>query len=100
VRARALGPGRSPIEGVESGARDKWILRRLRLCQWKQWKRTRTRVRELRALGLQDGQARKRAFSRKAYWRIAGGPLHHAMPRTYWKARGVVGLVQMYQSYV
>jgi group II intron reverse transcriptase/maturase len=79
---------------------DKWILRRLRLCQWKQWKRPRTRLRELRALGLQDRQARERAFSHKAYWRIAGGPLHHAMPRAYWKARGVVGLVQMYQSYV
>lgn len=71
---------------------DGWLLRRLRQCQWKQWKRVRTRFRELRALKLQEWHVRELAFSRKAYWRIAGGPLNSAMPRTYWKARGMIGL--------
>ena len=31
---------------------DQWIRRRLRMCLWKQWKRVRTRYRELRALGV------------------------------------------------
>jgi RNA-directed DNA polymerase len=31
-----------------------WLRRRLRMCLWKQWKRVRTRYRELRALGLPD----------------------------------------------
>ena len=33
---------------------DRWIRRRLRMCLWKQWKRVRTRYRELRALGVPD----------------------------------------------
>ena len=31
---------------------DQWLRRRLRLCYWKQWRLTRTRYRELRALGI------------------------------------------------
>lgn len=82
-----LADARSIFEDI-----DKWILRRLRLCQWKQWKRVRTRLRELRALKLQEWHARELAFSRKAYWRIAGGPLNSVMPRAYWKARGIISL--------
>ncbi len=81
-------------------ALDKWILRRLRLCQWKQWKRVRTRLRELRALNLPEWHVRELAFSRKAYWRIAGMPLNSPMPRAYWRARGIIGLKQVYGSYV
>lgn len=33
---------------------DQWIKRRLRMCLWKQWKRVRTRVYELRALGVRE----------------------------------------------
>ena len=33
---------------------DQWIRRWLRMCLWKQWKRVRTRIRELRALGVPD----------------------------------------------
>ena len=33
---------------------DQWIRRRLRMCLWKQWKRVRTRQRELRALGVPE----------------------------------------------
>jgi RNA-directed DNA polymerase len=71
---------------------DGWTLHRLRLCLWKQWKRPRTRLRELRALGLKEWHAMELAYSRKAYWRISGGPLNSAMPRAFWKARGIVGL--------
>ncbi|BAD39272.1 group II intron maturase-specific domain-containing protein [Symbiobacterium thermophilum] len=31
-----------------------WLRHRLRACLWKQWKRPRTRLRELRALGLPE----------------------------------------------
>ncbi len=37
---------------------DEWIRRRLRMCLWKQWKRRKTRYRELRRLGLRPGPAR------------------------------------------
>jgi len=33
---------------------DGWVRRRFRACQWKQWKRIRTRHRELLALGLPE----------------------------------------------
>ncbi len=75
---------------------DSWMLRRLRLCQWKQWKCVRTRLRELRALGKPEWAAREVAFSRKSYWRIAHGPLSSAMPRRYWLARGFAGLVDSF----
>jgi RNA-directed DNA polymerase len=59
---------------------DGWPLRRLRQCRWKQWKLARTRLRELRALKLREWHARELAFSRKAYWRLSGGPLSSVMP--------------------
>ena len=78
---------------------DEWTRRRLRLCQWKQWKRIRTRVRELRALGLKELDVWEAAGSRKAYWRIASSPpLHKAMGIAYWRTRGLVPLADRYQA--
>jgi RNA-directed DNA polymerase len=77
---------------------DGWVLRRLRLCQWKQWKRCRTRVRELRALKLPEWVCLEFAFSRKGYWRMASGPMNSAMPRRYWTARGFAGLSEFFGS--
>lgn len=75
---------------------DGWVLRRLRLCQWKQWKRYRTRLRELRALGLKEWHVFEIATSRKSYWRTSGRPLNSAMPRRYWIAWGFVGLSERF----
>ena len=78
---------------------DEWLRRRLRLCQWKQWKRIRTRVRELRALGLKETDVWAAAGSRKSYWRIsASPPLHKALSNAYWAAQGLVALEVRYQS--
>jgi len=78
---------------------DEWTRRRLRLCQWKQWKRIRTRVRELRALGLKELDVWEAAGSRKAYWRIAASPpLHKAMGIAYWRTRGLIPLADRYQT--
>ncbi len=74
------------------------ILRRLRLCQWKNWKLPRTRLRELLALGLPEWKAREFAYSRKGCWRIAGGPLSSAMPRSYWEKRGITRLTTLFDS--
>jgi hypothetical protein len=78
---------------------DGWIRRRLRMCQWKQWKRVRTRVRELRALGLKELDVWEAAGSRKKYWRIAHSPpLHKAMGIAYWRGKGLMSLVERYQT--
>jgi RNA-directed DNA polymerase len=78
---------------------DEWIRARLRMCQWKQWKRVRTRVRQLRALGLKELDVWEAAGSRKAYWRIAHSPpLHKAMGIAYWRQQGLVSLKERYQA--
>ena len=69
-----------------------WMRRRLRACLWTQWKRPRTRLRELRALGLPEWQARQKAMSRKGLWRMAGGPLNGVLGIAYWRAQGLMSL--------
>jgi hypothetical protein len=53
--------------------------RRLRQARWKQWKRCRTRRRNLVALGIPEWQAAQWAATRKGYWRSAG-PLLSSAP--------------------
>lgn len=50
---------------------DGWLRRRFRMYIWKQWKKPRTRVRNLMKLGLPEWRACEVAYSRKAYWRSA-----------------------------
>ena len=50
---------------------DGWLRRRVRMCYWKQWRRVRTRVRHLLALGTSRKHAILTALSRKAYWHLA-----------------------------
>jgi len=50
---------------------DQWIRRRLRMCLWKQWKRIRTRYRELRALGVPEHFVHMMANSRRGPWEMS-----------------------------
>lgn len=50
---------------------DEWLLRRIRAIYWKQWKKVKTRYRNLRALKLEEWQVQQLANSRKGYWRTA-----------------------------
>ena len=54
---------------------DKWIRQRLRMCIWKQWKKVKTRYKNLKKLGLNHWQAIKFANTRKGYWRTANSPI-------------------------
>ena len=84
----AIADGRKRFEAI-----DEWLRRRLRAVRWKQWKRARTRVRELRALGMPPNQAFQWAMTSKGVWRIAGSaPLQRAMPNSYWHDIGLRGL--------
>ena len=79
---------------------DSWIRRRLRCRIWKSWKRSRTRLRELRARGL-TGTAPYAAYSRKGYWHIAGSvTLQHALPNSFFAEQGLVNLHQRYLELV
>ena len=57
------------------GQLDTWIRQRLRMCIWKQWKKVRTRYRNLTKLGLNHYQAIKFANTRKGYWRTANSAI-------------------------
>jgi len=50
---------------------DHWIRRRIRMCYWKQWRRARTKVRNLLALGTRKREAILTAISRKGYWHLS-----------------------------
>lgn len=50
---------------------DQWLRRRVRMCFWKQWRRPRTKVRELLKLGTSLTAAIPVALSRKGPWHLA-----------------------------
>ncbi len=79
---------------------DEWLRRRLRQVRWKEWKRYRTRRRNLRALAVPERAAREWAGSRKGYWRIAGSVvLNRALPNAYWADLGLAGFSDPYRRF-
>ena len=54
---------------------DEWYRRRLRMVIWKQWKRVRTRLRNLIKLGIPKYKAWQFANTRKGYWNTAKSPI-------------------------
>ena len=50
---------------------DEWLRRRIRMCFWKQWRYTRTKVYNLLKLGTFKRQAIMTALSRKGPWHLA-----------------------------
>lgn len=51
---------------------NEWLRRRLRMYIWKQWKKPRTRIANLKKLGIPEWQAYQWGNTRLGYWRIAG----------------------------
>ena len=54
---------------------DEWLRRRFRMYIWKQWKKPKTKVTNLRKLGIPADKAYQWGNSRLGYWRIAGSPV-------------------------
>jgi hypothetical protein len=50
---------------------DEWYRRRLRMVIWKQWKRTKTKLKNLIRLGINKSKAWEWANTRKGYWHTA-----------------------------
>lgn len=76
---------------------DKWIRRRLRMCLWKQWKRVRSRIRELRALGVPNWACFVMANSRRGAWEMSRNT-NNALPTSYWEAKGLKSLLSRYME--
>lgn len=51
---------------------DSWVRRKLRRIVWKQWKTPRTRIRQLRRLGVAPDRARAAAYNGRGPWWNAG----------------------------
>jgi RNA-directed DNA polymerase len=68
---------------------DEWLRRRIRMCFWKQWKKTKTKLNNLIRLGIDKSKAWEFANTRKSYWRVAGSPiLQRTLTNDYLKDLG------------
>jgi len=80
------------------GALDKWIRRRLRMCLWKNWKKPKTKIRNLINLGAPEWKAYEWGHSRKGYWRISKSPiLSRTLDNSYWNHQGLKSLQARYE---
>lgn len=78
---------------------DEWLRRRLRMVIWKQWKRVRTRLRNLIKLGADKHKAWEWANTRKGYWRTAKCPiLHRSIGSKCLQKAGYVFLTDYYRK--
>jgi RNA-directed DNA polymerase len=76
-----------------------WIRRRVRLCIWCQWKKIKTRIRNLRALRLSEKAVFEIANSRLGAWRITRTQqLHAALNNTYLSLLGLLSLTSRYSE--
>lgn len=76
---------------------DKWIRRRIRACFWRQWRRPRTRVRNLLKLGVPKGEALKHGSSSKGPWVMSSSKaVHMALTLDYLKRIGVASLLEIW----
>ena len=81
-----------PIPGL-----DEWLRRRIRMCYWKQWRKTRTKVRNLLKLGTSKRTAILTALSRKGYWRLARTLATHTGMTNKWLAKqGLIFIKEMW----
>ena len=76
-----------------------WLRRRIRMYIWKQWKKPKTRVQNLKKLGMEDWKAYQNGNTRKGYWAIAGsGILHHTITNERLARRGYYDISEAYKS--
>ena len=72
---------------------DGWIRRRLRSYYWKQWRKTRTRIRNLLRLGVPADMAIPAGASNKSYWRNSKTPaINLGLSNEYFAKLGLVSL--------
>lgn len=78
---------------------DEWLRRRIRMCYWKQWKKTSAKFNNLKKLGIPKDKAWEFANTRKGYWRIAKSPiLQRFITNTRLEKAGLVSLLKIYTS--
>ena len=78
---------------------DEWLRHRFRMYIWKQWKKPKTKVANLRKLGIPAGKAYQWGNSRLGYWRVAGSPvLKCSITNERLAAAGYFSILNYYES--
>lgn len=76
---------------------DHWLRRRLRMCYWKQWRRCRTKVRNLVRLGTHLPTAISVGMSRKGPWRLSKTlATHTGMTNQWLKDQGLLSVKDLW----
>jgi RNA-directed DNA polymerase len=87
-----IAKAKSRMEDIDS-----WVRMRLRMGLWKQWKRSATRQRNLRRLGINANKAIEWGGSSKGYCRIAHSAiLNRALNNDYFTQQGYIGFANHY----
>jgi RNA-directed DNA polymerase len=78
---------------------DGWLRRRIRMCYWKQWRKPRTKVRKLLALGTSKWQAIRTGLSSKAYWHLARTlATQTGMTNDWLKSQGLISVRDLWMK--
>ena len=76
-----------------------WLRRRIRMYIWKQWKKPKTKVKNLLKLGIPEWAAYNYGNSRKGYWRMSGTTtLNNALSNKRLAQAGYSDISQKYKS--
>ena len=82
----------SPIPELDS-----WLRRRVRMCYWKQWRKTKTKVRNLLKLGTFKMEAIFTALSRKGPWHLSRTlATQTGMTNKWLKEQGVLSIKELW----
>lgn len=72
---------------------DQWIRRKLRCIVWRQWKKPRTRIKQMMKLGLSKERAWKSAVNgRGPWWNSGASHMNQALSKRYFDQYGLVKL--------
>lgn len=76
---------------------DGWIRRRVRMCYWKQWRRCRTKIRELLRLGTLLGTAIRAGLNRSGPWAMARRlAAQSGMTNQWLKEQGLISVKELW----
>lgn len=78
---------------------DQWLRSRVRQYIWKSWKKIKTKITNLKRLGLNQNDARLAAYTRKGYWRTAHSKtLLYTLTNEKLEHLGLMNLSKVFQS--
>jgi RNA-directed DNA polymerase len=76
---------------------DEMVRIRLRMCEWKSWKKIKTRIKKLIEQGVNKHKAYEWGNSSLGYCRISHSPiLCTTLDNKYWQAKGYIGFSNYY----